>query len=58
MKSRVVAHIPTGFPLFVDSWYPGFDESGITSVRLIAESFTFADSSIAPVPVEDIPTAP
>lgn len=49
--ARGIAHLPTGFPLYA--------EEGVASHRttlwLEAEAIRWADPTIAPVPVEDIP---
>lgn len=49
--ARGIAHRETGFPLFAEELYSGNLEAWLT-----ARSFTHGDPSVAPVPLEDIPS--
>lgn len=48
--ARGIAHLPTGFPLFAEEGHDGG-----SGVYLEARSIRWADSSIAPVPADQIP---
>lgn len=49
--ARGIAHLPTGFPLYAEEGVAGHR----TTLWLEAEAIRWADPTIAPVPVEDIP---